>query len=84
MPALAPARSLSPTSAEPRAAGARQPGGVLFPAAGGDRVSPGGGGLILYLSFLPYQFLHGALWQPVTYSFIHLGHGRRRRAQRDS
>ncbi len=28
-------------------------------------------GMLVYLSFLPRQFLHGALWQPVTYSFIH-------------
>ena len=28
-------------------------------------------GLLLYLSFQPSLFLHGALWQPVTYSFIH-------------
>lgn len=25
------------------------------------------------LSFDPVSFLHGALWQPITYSFIHLG-----------
>ena len=29
------------------------------------------GGLLKYLSFAPYTFLHGALWQPFTYSFIH-------------
>ncbi len=31
------------------------------------------GGLMRYLSFEPYTFLRGALWQPFTYSFIHLG-----------
>ena len=25
-----------------------------------------------YLAFVPGSFLHGALWQPITYSFIHL------------
>jgi membrane associated rhomboid family serine protease len=30
-------------------------------------------GLIRYLSFQPDIFLHGALWQPFTYSLIHLG-----------
>jgi len=40
----------------------------------GDAVLPqAAGDLTLHLSFLPYAFLHGALWQPVTYSFIHLG-----------
>jgi membrane associated rhomboid family serine protease len=29
-------------------------------------------GLIGFLSFQPDQFLHGALWQPFTYSLIHL------------
>jgi membrane associated rhomboid family serine protease len=31
------------------------------------------GGLIASLSFQPDLFLHGAIWQPFTYSFIHLG-----------
>jgi membrane associated rhomboid family serine protease len=26
-----------------------------------------------YLSFIPSLFLHGAIWQPLTYSFIHQG-----------
>lgn len=30
------------------------------------------GGLARYLSFRPDLFLHGAFWQPFTYSFIHL------------
>lgn len=30
-------------------------------------------GLIFQLSFIPPAFLHGLLWQPLTYSFIHLG-----------
>jgi len=25
------------------------------------------------MAFDPFSFLHGALWQPITYSFIHLG-----------
>ena len=25
------------------------------------------------LTFEPYSFIHGYLWQPLTYSFIHLG-----------
>ncbi len=29
--------------------------------------------LLKYLLFRPDLFLHGALWQPLTYSFIHLG-----------
>jgi membrane associated rhomboid family serine protease len=29
------------------------------------------GYLTLWLSFIPRAFLHGALWQPLTYSFIH-------------
>jgi membrane associated rhomboid family serine protease len=29
--------------------------------------------LLKYLLFRPDLFLHGALWQPFTYSFIHLG-----------
>ena len=29
--------------------------------------------LFKQLSFLPPVFLHGALWQPLTYSFIHAG-----------
>src|SRR5580692_12083999 len=28
---------------------------------------------IAALSFDPQAFLHGALWQPLTYSFIHVG-----------
>jgi membrane associated rhomboid family serine protease len=32
-----------------------------------------GGGLVAALSFQPDLFLHGAIWQPFTYSFIHLG-----------
>jgi membrane associated rhomboid family serine protease len=31
------------------------------------------GPLASLLSFLPHSFLHGAIWQPLTYSFIHLG-----------
>jgi membrane associated rhomboid family serine protease len=31
------------------------------------------GGMIGVLSFRPDLFLHGYLWQPFTYSFIHLG-----------
>lgn len=26
-----------------------------------------------WLLFDPYSFMHGALWQPLTYSFVHLG-----------
>ena len=33
----------------------------------------GAGQLASLLVFLPKAFLHGALWQPFTYSFIHLG-----------
>jgi membrane associated rhomboid family serine protease len=29
--------------------------------------------LVLSLSFIPGAFLHGSLWQPLTYSFIHTG-----------
>ncbi len=31
------------------------------------------GRLALGLAFVPGAFLHGALWQPVTYSLVHLG-----------
>jgi membrane associated rhomboid family serine protease len=31
------------------------------------------GSLASLLSFLPHIFLHGAVWQPLTYSFIHVG-----------
>jgi membrane associated rhomboid family serine protease len=30
-------------------------------------------GLYHYLTFAPSMFIHGALWQPFTYSFIHSG-----------
>jgi membrane associated rhomboid family serine protease len=30
-------------------------------------------GLLRALTFQPFLFLHGALWQPLTYSFIHFG-----------
>lgn len=30
-------------------------------------------GVVSWLTFQPWDFLHGALWQPFTYSFIHLG-----------
>ena len=33
----------------------------------------GAGKLAGYLSFVPQVFLHGAFWQPFTYSFIHPG-----------
>ncbi len=40
-------------------------------------VSLAGGGalktLLDYATFQPYSFLHGWLWQPLTYSFIHSG-----------
>src|ERR1700679_403558 len=26
-----------------------------------------------WLVFDPYAFMHGALWQPITYSFVHFG-----------
>lgn len=29
------------------------------------------GSIVRSLTFIPNQFLHGALWQPLTYSFIH-------------
>jgi membrane associated rhomboid family serine protease len=29
--------------------------------------------LILALSFIPGAFVHGSIWQPLTYSFIHVG-----------
>ena len=29
--------------------------------------------ILLGLSFIPSDFLHGALWQPLTYSFVHVG-----------
>lgn len=28
--------------------------------------------LVQHLAFLPSAFVHGAIWQPVTYSFVHL------------
>jgi len=31
------------------------------------------GGLLGILAFVPHSFLHGAFWQPVTYSLVHLG-----------
>lgn len=33
----------------------------------------GAGALILQLGLVPSSFLHGSLWQPLTYSFIHPG-----------
>jgi membrane associated rhomboid family serine protease len=37
-------------------------------------VSPKAAGWIMgVFAFFPGEFLHGALWQPFTYSFIHLG-----------
>jgi len=33
------------------------------------------GQLTLALTFNPAAFLHGALWQPITYSFIHGARG---------
>jgi membrane associated rhomboid family serine protease len=32
-----------------------------------------GGLLAARLAFDPFSFIHGALWQPFTYSFVHLG-----------
>jgi membrane associated rhomboid family serine protease len=29
--------------------------------------------ILLSLSFIPGSFLHGALWQPITYSLVHVG-----------
>lgn len=34
-----------------------------------------GGDLALQMALEPPSFLHGALWQPLTYSFVHLGIG---------
>ena len=31
------------------------------------------GAVLLHLTFQPWDFLHGELWQPLTYSFIHSG-----------
>ncbi|KAA6460244.1 rhomboid family intramembrane serine protease [Acidobacteria bacterium AB60] len=31
------------------------------------------GPIVRYLAFIPELFLHGYLWQPLTYSFIHTG-----------
>jgi membrane associated rhomboid family serine protease len=39
--------------------------GLAAPDATGD--------LLKYCTFRPDLFLHGALWQPFTYSFIHIG-----------
>lgn len=36
-------------------------------------VPPPGGLIIDYLSFQPVSFLHGLLWQPLTYMFLHAG-----------
>ena len=33
---------------------------------------PGSGSLVAWLGLLPPYFLHGLLWQPLTYSFVHL------------
>jgi membrane associated rhomboid family serine protease len=38
---------------------------LAFPNAAGPLAS--------LLSFIPHSFLHGAIWQPITYSFIHSG-----------
>jgi len=37
--------------------------GLTFPTAAGQ--------LAGYLGFIPQVFLHGAFWQPITYSFLH-------------
>jgi membrane associated rhomboid family serine protease len=36
--------------------------------------SPGSAGILLgVLGFTPHPFLHGAFWQPITYSLVHMG-----------
>ena len=30
-------------------------------------------GVVAQCSLIPQLFVHGALWQPITYSFVHLG-----------
>jgi len=37
--------------------------GLAFPTATGQ--------LAAYLGFIPQAFLHGAIWQPISYSFLH-------------
>jgi membrane associated rhomboid family serine protease len=36
-------------------------------------MNPPGGGVISWLGFQPSAFLHGALWKPLTYMFLHGG-----------
>jgi len=31
------------------------------------------GAVLAHLTFQPWEFLHGELWQPLTYSFVHAG-----------
>ena len=50
-----------------------QPGRLFCPVAGQPGVSLSGARSAGSLAFDPFAFLHGALWQPFTYSFVHLG-----------
>jgi membrane associated rhomboid family serine protease len=48
--------------------------GAYFALALAQLVSPAAaGGLFQLLTFSPAAFLHGLLWQPFTYSFVHVG-----------
>ncbi len=48
--------------------------GTYFLLVMGGLASAGGASYFAGLMmFDPYTFLHGALWQPITYSFIHVG-----------
>lgn len=42
-------------------------------AIAGLASAPAAGELAALLTFVPSEFLHGALWQPFTYSFMHFG-----------
>lgn len=46
---------------------------TYFALAIGAMLSPTAGAIAARLTFSPPEFLHGALWQPLTYSFIHFG-----------
>lgn len=46
---------------------------TFFALAIGTMLSSTAGVIAAALTFSPHAFLHGALWQPLTYSFIHAG-----------
>ncbi len=44
-----------------------------MPLFGGEGVSPPGGNIVVWFGFQPFAFMHGLLWKPITYMFLHGG-----------